>query len=59
MANKTVAKVYPFCKRITWVSVPVEASEACPDGSATARETLISGICPKCQRRIFEENEPG
>ena len=69
MADKAVAKVCLFCKRITWVSVPVKAYEACqmgmsiqnawPDGSATDRETLISGICPKCQKRIFEENEQG
>ena len=69
MADKAVAKVCPFCKSTTWVSVPVEAYEAwqmgiCiqkawPDGSATDRETLISGICPKCQKETFEENEQG
>lgn len=64
MADKAVAKLCPFCKRITWLSVPVEAYEACqmgiciqnawPDGSATDRETLLSGICPECQKEIFE-----
>lgn len=29
MADKAVAKVCPFCKSTTWVSVPVEAYEAC------------------------------
>ena len=77
MANKAVAKVCPFCKSITWVSVPVEAYEAwqmgmgmgmgmcmcmCiqhawPDGSATDRETLICGICPECQKEIFEDEQ--
>ena len=69
MADIAVAKVCLFCKKITWVSVPVKAYEACqmcmciqnawPDGSATDREPLICGICPKCQKRIFEENEQG
>ena len=71
MVLKAVAKVCPFCKSITWVSVPVEAYEAwqmgmcmcmCiqntrPDGSATDREVLISGICPECQKEIFEDEQ--
>ena len=28
MADKAVAKVCPFCKSTTWLSVPVEAYEA-------------------------------
>lgn len=54
MADRAVAKVCPF-----WVSVPVEVYEAWPDGSATDKEVLISGICPKCQKETFEENEQG
>ena len=67
MADKAVAKVCPFCKRTIWVSVPVEAYEAwqmgmCiqnawPDGSAIDRETLISGICPECQKETFEDEQ--
>ena len=57
MVYKAVAKVCPFCKSITWVSVPVEAYEAWLDGSATDRETLISGICPECQKEIFEDEQ--
>ena len=65
--DKAVAKVCPFCKSTTWVSVPVEAYEAFqigvnikdawPDGSATDRETLLSGICPKCQKETFEDEQ--
>lgn len=29
--------------------------EIFPDESATFREILISGICPKCQKEIFGE----
>ena len=67
MADKAVAKVCPFCKSTIWISVPVEAYEAwqmgiCiqkawPDGSATDRETLISGICPKCQKETSEDEQ--
>ena len=67
MADRAVAKVCPLCKNTTWVSVPVEAYEAwqmgmCiqnawPDGSATDRETLISGICPECQKETFEDEQ--
>lgn len=46
MADRAVAKVCPF-----WVSVSVEAYEAWQMG--------ISGICPKCQKETFEENEQG
>lgn len=30
---------------------------AWPDGSATDRETLISGICPVCQKETFEDEQ--
>ena len=69
MADKAVAKVCPLCKNTTWVSVPVEAYEAWQmgiciqkawsDGSATDKEVLISGSCPKCQKETLEENEQG
>lgn len=67
MTLKSIAKVCPFCKSTTWLSVPVEAYEAWqmgmriqhawPDGSATDRETLISGVCPKCQKETFEDEQ--
>lgn len=62
--NKAVAKVCPCCKAITWVGMPAEAYEAWqvsesiqnawPEGSATERETLISGLCPRCQEGVFD-----
>ena len=67
MADRAVARVCPLCKSTTWLSVPVEAYEAwqmgmCiqnawPDGSATDKETLISGICPECQKETFEDEQ--
>lgn len=67
MTLKSIAKVCPLCKSTTWLSVPVEAYEAWqmgmtiqhawPDGSATDRETLISGICPECQKETFEDEQ--
>lgn len=65
--NKAVAKICPSCKTTTWVGIPIEAYEewnmgiclqkAWPEGSATERETLISGLCPECQKKVFEEEE--
>lgn len=67
MVLKAVAKVCPFCKNTTWLSVPIDAYEAFqigvniqdawPDGSATDRETLLSGICPECQKETFEDEQ--
>ena len=62
--NKAIAKVCPRCGQTTWVGMPAEKYEewqigvniqdAWPEGSATERETLISGFCPSCQKVIFE-----
>lgn len=67
MSNKAIAKICPRCGQTTWVGVPVEKYEewqmgvniqdAWPEGSATERETLISGFCPACQKIIFEADE--
>jgi len=67
MGNKAIAKVCPDCGKTTWVGMPVEAyeawqmgikiQEAWPEGSATDRETLISGFCPECQEKIFKEDD--
>ena len=66
MGNKAIAKVCPRCGQTTWVSIPAEKYEewqmgvsiqdAWPEGSATERETLISGFCPACQKVIFEDD---
>lgn len=67
MANKAIAKICPRCGQTTWVDMPVESFEtwqmgvsiqcAWPKGSATERETLISGFCPSCQNVIFKDDE--
>lgn len=64
--NKAIAKVCPRCGQTTWVGMPAENYEAWqmgvniqdawPEGSATERETLISGICSSCQKFFFEES---
>lgn len=53
----------PFCGDIHTVTVDFEGylawqggeliQRAMPELSATEREALISGICPKCQSEIF------
>lgn len=63
MANKAIAKICPRCGQTTWIGMPVENYEAWqmgvkiqdawPEGSATERETLISGFCPACQEGVF------
>lgn len=65
--NKLVTRICPFCKASTQITIPIPAYEAwamgvCiqkawPLGSATDRETLISGICPACQEKTFDETE--
>lgn len=67
--NKAIAKVCPRCEQTTWVGMPAERYEewqmgvniqkAWPEGSATERETLISGLCPACQKVIFEDENEG
>ena len=53
----------PFCGEENYVEVTEEQiiainngeliQNACPNLTATEREMLISGICPKCQEKIF------
>ena len=55
----------PFCKELHTVNVTRKGyiawyngeliQKAMPELSATEREALISGICPKCQTEIFVE----
>lgn len=69
MMKKAIAKVCPRCGQTTWVGMPIDKYEewqmgvsiqdAWPEGSATERETLISGFCPSCQSVIFKEPESG
>ena len=62
-----VTKICPKCNKPSYVDIPKDAYEkwqmgvciqnAWPDGSATDREVLISGICPECQKEIFEDEQ--
>ena len=57
----------PFCRKNHFVKVTPSSFErwqggeliqnAMPYLSATEREQLISGMCPKCQEDIFGEDE--
>ena len=59
----TLEIVCPFCGKVEFVDVlesELEAYEngalvqvAFPNLSATEREQIISGICPKCQESVF------
>lgn len=61
---KNITKVCP-CGQVTVVQIPeanyeewmmgVLLQHAWPEGSATDRETLISGLCPACQEKVFKE----
>ena len=60
-----ITKICPKCNKPSYVDIPKDAYEkwqfgmfiqdAWPEGSATERETLISGFCPACQKEIFGE----
>lgn len=45
---------YPFEQ---WKYVGKRIQDAWPEGSATDHESLISGLCPECQKKVFEEQE--
>ena len=59
----TLEMVCPFCGKVHFVEVLESeldvynsgalAQVAFPNLSATEREQIISGICPKCQTKIF------
>lgn len=61
----TVLKECPFCHANTSVTLPKDSytrwksgssiQDAWPGGSATERETLISGLCDVCQGDVFDE----
>ena len=58
-----VSKVCPFCGAISIVEVEEKEytkwqngaliQHAMPDKSSTERETLITGLCLKCQTKFF------
>ena len=60
-----VAMTCTFCRKFHLVEVDLEQFEAwqngeliqnaMPDLTFTEREQLISGLCPKCQAKIFGE----
>ena len=63
----TIITTCPFCGRANEVAVNEEdywdwddgalVQNAFPYLSADEREMLISGICPKCWDKMFEEEE--
>lgn len=68
MATITTIVDCPTCPRITTLLVSKEGfmkwrqdhifiQEALPELSATNRETLISGICRRCQDEVFDEDD--
>ena len=61
-----IATTCPFCGKIYEVEVEhnayfewqfngINIQDAMPDVDATTRESLISGICPACQKEFFSE----
>ena len=65
----TVARRCPFCQKVTSVAVDPEGyalwtrgacvQDVLPTLSADDRETLISGLCLKCQADFFEDEDEG
>ena len=63
MKKYEIHSVCPFCGTPHSVAVPSKGYRAWQEGeliqralpqlSATEREQLISGMCPKCQKKIF------
>ena len=57
----------PFCNTVSTVYIPTVTYNkwkagtpiqcAWPEGAAADRETIISGICYKCQEEIFQEED--
>ena len=60
-----VTKVCHTCGKSSYIDIPKDAyekwqfgipiQEAWPEGSATERETLISGLCKECQEGVFND----
>ena len=62
-----VTKVCPRCGEASYIDIPksnyeawqfgILIQEAWPEGSATDRETLMTGLCPSCQDVVFKEED--
>ena len=60
-----ITKICPKCDKPSYVDIPKDAYEkwqfgmliqdAWPEGSATERETLISGLCKECQEGVSDD----
>ena len=60
-----ITKICPKCNKPSYVDIPKDAYEkwqfgmlvqdAWPEGSATERETLISGLCKEFQEGVFDD----
>lgn len=60
-----ITKICPKCNKPIYVEMPKDEYErwpfsiliqdAWPEGSATERETLISGLCKDCQEGVFDD----
>lgn len=60
-----VTKVCHTCGKSSYIDIPKDAyekwqfgisiQEAWAEGSATERETLISGLCKECQEGVFND----
>lgn len=60
-----ITKVCHTCSKLSYIDIPKDAyekwqfglliQEAWPEGSATERETLISGLCKECQEGVFND----
>lgn len=58
-----ITKICPKCNKPSYVDIPKDAYEkwqfgmliqdAWPEGSATEREILISGLCKNCQEGVI------
>lgn len=61
-----ITRICPKCSRPSYVDIPKDAYEkwqiginiqnAWPEGSATEREILISGLCKECQEGVFDDD---
>lgn len=60
-----ITKVCPKCGKSSFVDMPKDAYEkwqlgmciqnAWPEGSATDREIMITGLCKECQEGVFTD----
>lgn len=53
--SKKYVVIMPLYNFKRWKCLDMSIQDAWPEGSATDRESLISGLCPSCQAEIFKE----